>query len=252
MCPEAPPPSVATPIASLARTHLGNTVARSPQLPSVTPTLGTPTPGTTCGESRGTLLSPAPSPDCPRDPSPRRGGRAALSTPSPCGGSNGRGSRRVSPPRCPLPTPPTPPVARARPDARLLRPQGDPARALRRLASGRGQQWPLRGTTVAGRGPNALPRALEALCAEGPGRGRLAHLQGGTPAPPGAGEGRSRPRPDCPGRVIHSVSLPRPGLWPAAGGLSAAAQVPGRPPRVRSELPGKPTSAARCIVRGAS
>lgn len=44
-------------------------------------------------------------PQPPRDPSPLRGGRAALSRPSLCGGTNGRGSRPVSPPACPVPAP---------------------------------------------------------------------------------------------------------------------------------------------------
>lgn len=152
------------------------------------------------------------------------------------------GERPASPPRAPRAPGP-------RPDGLLAPPQGGPARALRRLAAGRGEQRPLRGAAVAGRGPHTLPSAVEALFAEEPGRGRLAHLQGGTPAHPGW-EGRPGAPPGP--RPTPSVPFPRPGPSPAAGGRSAAAQATRRSPKVRSAPAGKPTSGARCTALSAS
>uniref|UniRef100_A0A8C0RDM0 Interferon regulatory factor 7 n=1 Tax=Canis lupus familiaris TaxID=9615 RepID=A0A8C0RDM0_CANLF len=96
------------------------------------------------------------------------------------------------------------------------RPQGGPAPALRRLAPGGGEQRPLRGPAVAGRRPHPLPRALEALRAQGPGGGRRPHLQGG-PRPGGQGGcGRAGPRL-TPSTPPQAWAVAR-GRWPPGGG----------------------------------
>lgn len=116
-----------------------------------------------------------------------------------------------------------------------------------------GEQRQLRGAVLAGRGPHALPRALETLRAKGPERGRRAHLQGGTlPSP------KLAPARHCAGTgpgLTSSIRLRRPGRWLAAGGLPAASEVTRGSPRLLStpSAPaGKPTSAVRWRARGSS
>lgn len=204
-------------------------------------------PGLPVETHKTTFLSCA-NPRPPRDPSPLRGGRATVSRPSLCGGTNGRGSRPVSPPPCPVraPRPRRPPCALTpgcsarRGTPRVL--FGD--WLLGEVSSGRyeGLRWLDAARTRfrvpwkhfarkdLGEADSRIFKVRPQFC---PGRGGPAQLR------------KSRPR------ALHSVFL-RPGPWPEAGGRPAAVEVPGRSLRVRCGPPGKPTSAALCTARSAS